>query len=99
MIAYLIEYMGAVPSPVYVPEIFIHGCYTLDAWLAKRFKTQAEAEQWMDNPICGSTYCVPFDKPWIAIAHSLPVTCALCRKDLGFLVTGETGYCDSCIPF
>lgn len=100
MIAWLIEYEGAVPAPVYVPETFQpRGCFTMDAWLAKRFQSKAEAELWMGNPKFGDDFCTPFAWPWHAVEHSLPIVCMYCAEDAGFVVTGEQGLCDNCTPF
>lgn len=100
MNAWLIEYEGAVPSPVYVPEVFEHGCYTLDAWAAKRFETKAEAEQWMADPIFGSNHCMPFSAPWHAVEHGFDLRCMMCDVETPrFVAIGEKGLCDGCIPF
>ena len=69
--AWLIEYRGAVPCAVYVPDDYENtgGCYTCNAWQAKWFDTKEEAEAWMANP--GT--CVPFRAPWAAVGHSFVV--------------------------
>ncbi len=93
MQAWLIEYVGAKPSPTYAPEDFTstHGCYTLDAWAAKRFETKAEAEDWMTNP----NGMQPYHKPWAAVQHEFDVRCSECGEETG------TWYeiCKGCIPF
>jgi hypothetical protein len=101
MIAYLIEYEGAVPSPVYVPEDFAstRGTYTCDAWAAKRFATKVNAEAWAAKPIINRESCQPFGAPWHVVEHSFSIKCEHCGGDLGFVARRDSGWCDGCIPF
>lgn len=96
MIAWLIEYVGAKPSPVYVPENFqeTHGNFTLDAWAAHRFATKAEAEAWMVSP----NGCMPYPEPWAATEHGFDTPCMVCGKD-AYTSSGSVSLCDTCIPF
>jgi hypothetical protein len=96
MIAWLIEYVGAKPSPVYVPEDFsqTRGNFTLDAWEALRFKTKAEAEEYMASP----NGCMAYTEPWAAIEHGFDIRCSDCGKDCD-TAYGSVGICDTCIPF
>ncbi len=103
MIAYLIEYVGATPKPVYVPEDFVltHGSYTLDAWAAKRFKTKEDAEAFMNSPMDCEKHiqCMPYGDPWVAVEHAFNIRCEVCGGDPGFVYYGDHGWCDGCIPF
>jgi hypothetical protein len=61
--AYLIEYTGAQPCPVYVPEAA--GYYTCDPWKARRFETREQANRYMDeNGYKGN---------WTAVEHGFDV--------------------------
>lgn len=72
---WLIEYVGAVPSPVYVPADYrqTHGNYTLDAWAARWFNRKIDAEAWMANPVVQGDgqliRCAPYLEPWRAVQH------------------------------
>lgn len=72
---WLVEYVGAVPSPVYVPNDFrqAHGNYTLDAWAARWFSRKIDAEAWMADPMVQINgvmmSCMPFGAPWQAVEH------------------------------
>ena len=94
MNAWLIEYVGAVPGPVYVPENYAltHGHYTMDPWEAKRFETKEQAEAW--------DFRHDYNAPWEVIGHSFDVRCCVCGESTPqFLDTGDVGLCDACIPF
>lgn len=59
--AWLIEFVGAKPCPVYATDGPWHTC---NPWKAKRFDTRDEAEAWMARP-----NIVPFTFPWCATSH------------------------------
>ena len=60
--AWLVEYVGAKPVPVYATGTPTG--FTCDAYAAKHFETKEEAEAWMVRP-----HVVPFELPWAAIEH------------------------------
>ena len=61
---WLVEYVGAVPCPVYA-RISANGCgFTCDAWQALKFATKAGAEAWMIRSSRAS-----FNAPWAAVEH------------------------------
>lgn len=97
MIAWLIEYVGATPCPVYAPED--GGWLTCDPLQAKRFETKEDAQAFMRNPLDQPYNGVPFHEPWTAIEHSFDMKCEYCGGDPGFVRYGSNGWCDSCIPF
>lgn len=99
MVAWLIEYEGAVPAPVYVPQTFEDGCYTMNAWAAKRFQSKAEAERWMAKPIFNREDSgQPFFAPWHATEHAFETPCVVCGSDTGFFEYGKRGCCDGLHP-
>lgn len=62
---WLIEYVGAVPVPVYVRTSPANGvAFTCDPWHAMKFNAKEKAEEYMRQP--GR---VPFESPWAAIEH------------------------------
>ena len=58
---WLVEYIGAVPCPVYATYWDLPTC---DPWQAREFDTKEEAEAWMGRP-----NRVPYTKPWTAVEH------------------------------
>lgn len=60
--AWLVEYVGAVPCPVYATGTAVG--FTCDANEAKQFETKEDAETWMVRP-----GIVAFEKPWAAVEH------------------------------
>lgn len=59
--AWLIEYVGATPFPVYVPEVYIDGCHTVNAFAARHFETKEAAQAHMIEH--------GYNFPWAAIEH------------------------------
>jgi hypothetical protein len=58
---WLVEYVEAVPCPVYTTDDLWPTC---DPWAAKRFETEEEAAAWMIRPgIVGYQY------PWAPTHH------------------------------
>lgn len=98
MNAWLIEYVGATPVPVYVPGQYeqTHGAYTCDAWAARRFETKEAAQRWMADP----DGCQPYNEQWAAVEHGFDIKCECgCGKDVGFFEWGERTFCDGCMLF
>ena len=60
--AWLVEYVGAKPCPVYATGDWIG--FTCSPWDAKQFDTKEEAEAWMVRP-----GVVAFLPPWKAVFH------------------------------
>lgn len=99
MIAWLIEYVGAQPVPLYLrksPEGDRY--YTLDPYQAARFKTREEAEMFMHNPLNQHPPVMSYIEPWAAVEHALDMKCMDCKADI-WMSSGREGICSTCIPF
>ncbi len=71
VIAWLVEYIGASPCPVYISET---GDYTCDPWKAKKFRSQRGAQTWMSGGR------IPLRYPWEAVQHSFAPAMELNQK-------------------
>lgn len=60
-VCWLVEYLGAVPCPVYAKEDLFPTC---DPWEAKKFESQEAALKWMHRD-----GIVAYNHPWAAIEH------------------------------
>ncbi len=59
--AWLVEYRGAIPCPVYATD---EGFPTCDPWKAKRFGSKELAEYWMHR-----SGIIAYEFPWEATSH------------------------------
>lgn len=70
--AWVIEYRGAIPVPVYLTE---KGTITTEILRAIPFATQEQAQAWMAAPMFPRAIepAKPFTEPWFVVEHVIAI--------------------------